>query len=432
MNLEQLKKRLEEIRNEMAKFGDSLTEAEVNALSALSDEASQVMANITTLEKAEAVKAKMNQGTGRTSEPQAVAPAGHVRVVENAHELRTHGFKSQGEFYKAVMNASRGIADDRLTKYSRNVNNTAISSSGEDGAFLVPEDFRTNILKKVEGDESLLTRTTGINTERNSVRLPINETAPWSGSGFAAYWKNEAAAYTASKDVFGSTLFELQKLTCLVNITDELLDDAPALESWINANAPSAMLHKVNDAIIGGVGGDRPLGFLNSSFAYTVAKEGGQSADTVLYKNVAKMYNRMLPSSVKNAVWLINPAVQDQLMFMEFAPGSSTPVPVYLPANGASGQPFATLFGRPVLPFMGGTKALGDKGDIAFVDLAYYISVMKTAGIKQQSSIHAYFAQDIQSIKFTMRVGGQCPFKSTVMTQNGSYEMSGLVLLEDR
>jgi HK97 family phage major capsid protein len=144
------------------------------------------------------------------------------------------------------------------------------------------------------------------------------------------------------------------------------------------------------------------------------------------------MQGRLLPNSIGRAVWLINPAVRPLLPLMKFDTAATSPVPVYLPQTGVSGMPYGSLYGMPILPMMGGSKALGDEGDISLVDLSYYYTAVKTTGIKSDMSAHVYFSTGEMAFRFTMRLAGQCPFKAPITSENGSYSMSGFVTLEDR
>ena len=421
--LEKMRARLKEILAKMDEFKamTDFSDEDAEQINALHEEFDTLKKNIETAEKIEAMSVKAETSVRKI---EAKAEVGVDRRTLDPKG----GFSNQGEFFRAVAQASNGRVDKRLT-----IQGAAMQEKiGEDGGFLLPADFRTEIAKKVNGDESLLPKTRQFQTSSNTLVLPTNEVAPWDGTGIQAYWEGESGTYTESKAKFGETSLRLHKLTAMVKVTDELLEDAPALESWIKGEAPSAMMHKVNSAIISGTGAGMPQGFLNSGFKYKQAKVGGQSADTVLFENVNNMQGRLLPNSIGRAVWLINPAVRPLLPLMKFDTAATSPVPVYLPQTGVSGMPYGSLYGMPILPMMGGSKALGDEGDISLVDLSYYYTAVKTTGIKSDMSAHVYFSTGEMAFRFTMRLAGQCPFKAPITSENGSYSMSGFVTLEDR
>jgi len=426
MNLEQLRAKLAGIVAQLDGFKSAteFSDEDVTSINALSEEFEATKKQIEAAEKIQAM----------TSDAQAsvrkVKPVVNVEVGQDRRILDPKaGFQNSGEFFRSVVKAATtGNVDNRLSI----LNAGAKESIGEDGGFLIPSDIRSAIQEKVMGDESLLSLTQQFVTASNNLTLPTDEVAPWSSEGIQAYWEGEAAAFRESKPKFGELQMRLHKLTSLVRVTEELLEDAPALESYLRMKAPSAMLHKVNNAIISGTGAGMPLGILNSGFKYKVAAEGGQAADTVLFANVNKMLSRILPASFGRAVWLVHPAVLEQLRAMQFVPGAASPVPVYMPASGVAGAPFGTLFGRPIMPMMGGVKELGTEGDIMLVDLSYYYSVVKTTGVKQDISTHVWFDTQEVAFRFSQRIAGQVPYKSNVTTQNGAFEMSGFVTLADR
>jgi len=425
MNLEALRARLTGIVAKLEEYKslEKYSDEQVEAINALSEEFEATKKQIEAAEKIAAMSVEATVSVRKVAPLESKVVVGVDRKTLDPKG----GFKAQGEFFRAVAMAAKGEVDNRLR-----IQAGAQEKIGEDGGFLIPVDFRQEIQKKVMGDESLLPKTRQFQTSSNTLTLPTNETAPWDGTGIQAYWENEATEFTATKAKFGDTTLRLHKLTAMVRVTEELLEDAPALESWIKGEAPAAMMHKINSAIIAGSGAGQPLGYMNSGFKYKVAKESAQTADTVNFSNVNKMLGRILPNSFPNSVWLLNPALLEQIRAMKFDLTSSTPIPVYMPPSGISGSPYGTLYGRPVLPMMGGVKAVGDEGDISLVDLSYYHTAIKTAGIQADISTHVYFASHESAFRFVMRVAGACPFKAPVSVENGSYDMSAFITLEAR
>jgi HK97 family phage major capsid protein len=105
-------------------------------------------------------------------------------------------------------------------------------------------------------------------------------------------------------------------------------------------------------------------------------------------------------------------------------------VPVYLPANGISGAPFATLFGRPVIP-VEYAATLGTVGDVVLADLSQY-GLLTKGGIKQASSLHVAFTTDEMAFRATYRVDGQPLWKSTLTPFKGSATQSPTITLATR
>lgn len=430
MNIEQMRARLGEIAALIAGIqavDSQYSDGQLAEIETLNTEFETLEKQLEAAEKAEAIKARAAQSAGRkTASPApAAAAAPRIEFSGRPNNERFGGFNSSGEFLMAVKRAGQtGDMDKRFLQ-----NSTAYEKVGEDGGFLVPEDIGTAIVKKLESTESLMSSCNVINVSGNALTLPIDESQPWN-QGITAYWTAEGATITESKPVFSEASWRLHKLAALVKTTDELLDDATALESYIMNGAPLAITAKVNDAIISGNGAGKPQGIINSPFAVTVSKESGpQTADTVVAANVLKMYSRMFPNSRSKAAWYINPAVEEQLRLMVDPNGDY----IFISPGGQMNQtPYGTLLGRPVIPMMSALRAIGDVGDIVFADLSFYTMIKKASGVKSATSIHLLFDKEQTAFRFTLRVDGKCPFKTPVTTQYGSYQMSAIVLLEAR
>lgn len=424
MNLEQMRARLVEILASIEGIeagAEGYTEEQHAEVEKLSAEVESLKAQIETAEKLDSMKAAAKASTRK------VTPTEITRVEVRAPlNSRFGGFNSTGDFLMAVKKA--GQTGEMANQFK---NAAAFEKVGEDGGFLVPEELSEAILKKLEVQESLMSSANVIQVSGNALTINVDETQPWN-QGIQAYWTAEGATITGSKPKFRQAQWRLQKLAAMVTATDELLDDATALGSYIQNSAPDAFMHKINSAILSGNGSGKPQGIINSGFAKTVAAESMQTADTVVARNVLKMYSRMFPGSRSKAAWYINPAVQDQLLtlvddngnFMYISPGGL--------GNQINSSPYGTLLGRPVIPLMGSMPAIGDVGDIIFADLSYYYMIRKAAGIKSATSIHLLFDKEQTAFRFSMRLDGRCPFVTPVTTEFGSYDMSAFVLLAAR
>ena len=419
---EQIRARLAEISSSLKDIEDTkgdegYSAEQITQIDGLTEEFSSLNVQLEAAEKLASTQAKANTSAGRKTESPRIQVGANLAT-------KVGGFPTAGEWLMAVKKAGQNGEMDPRFKNAAPMK----ESIGEDGGFLVPEEIGTSILKKLEGDESLMSRTNAIQVGGNSLVLNVDENQPWNG-GVQAYWTAENTTITESKPNFKQANFRLQKLAALVKATDELLDDAIALESYIKSAAPNAIVHQVNKAILTGSGVGKPQGILNSGFTVTQTKESGQAADTVVAANILNMYARMFPMSRSNAAWFINPAVEPQLLGLKNGAGDY----IYLsPGGQMNATPYGLLLGRPVIPLMGGMPALGDVGDIVFADLSYYYMIRKASGVKSATSIHLHFDKEVTSFRFSLRLDGKSPFQSPVTTEFGSYSMSAFVNLEAR
>lgn len=330
------------------------------------------------------------------------------------------GFRSQAEFFTSVFmsSAKGGSIDPRLVANAP----TSFGSEGvgSDGGFLVPPDFRTAIMQKVLANDELLSMTDQQITSGNSITFPADETTPWQSSGgIQAYWESEGGQKQQSKPALTEKTVKANKLIALVPVTDELLEDAPAMANYVQRKAPEKIGFRVTDAIINGTGVGMPLGILNSPGTIEVTPESGQAPDSILAENLVNMWARLTPRAKRNAVWLMNSDFDAQLPFLKF-PGSTTqPVPLYMPPGGLSVSPYGSILGRPIIQTEA-SQAVGDKGDIVLGDLSAYLSLTKAGGIRSDISIHVWFDYDITAFRFVLRVGGQPWWNAPIESLRGA------------
>jgi HK97 family phage major capsid protein len=403
-----------------------LTEAEVSHKKDLFARVKELQDTVAVQEEQERIHASLSAPVG--------APASRPKVEVGPPNESKEKFASLGQQLSAIMHSARpgGRTDPRLFTAAATGLGETVSS---DGGFLVQSDFSNELLKNVFQTGVLASRCRRISISGNSNSIKINgidETSRAStrSGGILGYWKDEAAAITASKPKFRQIQLNLNKLVGLCYATDELLADASALEGVIRDGFQSEFGFKIDDAIINGTGSGQPLGILNGGSLVSVSKETGQTASTVLAENVIKMYSRMFAQSRQNAVWLINQDIEPQLFTMSLAVGTGG-VPIYMPAGGLSGQPYGTLFGRPVIAIEQ-CQTLGTVGDIYFADLGGGYILADKGGVQSDSSIHVQFLYDEQVFRFIMRIDGQPVRASALTPYKGSNTQSHFIALSTR
>lgn len=338
-------------------------------------------------------------------------------------------FASFGEQLMAAYRAATpgGKVDERLTTRAASGLN---ESTPSDGGFLVQQDFVTELLKRTYETGILASKVKKIPISTNANGMKINaidEDSRANGSrwgGVQTYWEGEADEITASKPKFRQMELSLKKLTGLCYATDELLQDAAALEAVIRQAFAEEFGFKIDDAILSGSGEGEPLGILNSGAIVTVAKEASQT-DIITVENLIKMWNRLWSRSRANAVWYINQELEPYLYTLKIGDK-----PVYIPAGGLSEKPYGTLFGRPVVPIEQ-CSAAGEVGDIILADIGQYLLIDK-GGVKSASSIHVRFLYDENVFRFIYRVDGKPIWTKPLTPYKGSATVSPFVTLAKR
>lgn len=354
------------------------------------------------------------------------------------------GYDHAGEFYadvvKAGMRGTDKMPSDTLVRWQKAALSTFGSeASGADGGFAVPTEFREGITRLVETEDSLFSRADQLPISTASIALPDDETTPWGTNGPVAYWEGEADAMAQSKPNLKLKEYRLRKLTTLVPVTEELLEDATALGSYVNQVAPARIRWKADEAMFRGTGAGQPLGFMNSPSLITVAKESAQEADSLSGVNIIKMYSRMFAPYRQGGLWLYHQDVEPYLFRLSTegvdaagADATGFGFPLFSPpgTNRNSG-PYPTILGRPAIATQH-SATLGELGDIVFIAPQQYRFVMRAGGIQSATSMHLWFDQDTTAFKFRMRADGAPKLSSPISPRTGSNTMSAFVALAER
>ena len=410
---------------------------EVDVMNEIMDEMEVVEQLIQTVERSDRTTHRVSSGRSITQE------SAETNLRSTQEQEKKDRFSSFGEQLAAIMRAGtpNGHMDPRL-RTGGNLETRAASGMSigvpSDGGFLVQPNFANEILKVTfeTGQLARLCRRIPISVG-NSIKIPgLDETSRVVGSrqgGIRAYWADEASEKNASKPKFRLMEMNLHKMIGLCYLTDELMDDAPALQSFVMQGFVDEFAFQIDDAIIRGTGAGMPLGVLNGGSLVSVTQESGQPADTLYYENVIKMWSRLLPTAKPGAVWLINTDVTPALATMSFNHTvlSGAGNAVYLPAGGASTTPFGTLMGKPIIEIEQ-CATLGDVGDIVLANFGQGYMLAEKGGLQSDMSIHVRFIYDEQVFRFVLRLDGQPMLRSAITPFQGSNTLSHFVATETR
>lgn len=344
-------------------------------------------------------------------------------------------FGSFGEFIKTGLRNPRE-AESRLNKAwgrCKAIQGMSTSIGAEGGVSVLPE-FSTDILTRVYSND-IFSRTDQYQVSGNSMTFPYDaETDRSTGSragGLRAYWVGEGDTITGSKPKLGSLDLKLNKLAVVVYLTEELINDnGMALEAYVNKKVTEELEFMIGDSVFNGNGTAKPTGIFNAAARVTQAKESGQSANTIVAENIINMWSRLRAPSRKNAAWFINQDTEPQLHQMSLGVSTAGGQLVYMPPQGLSSQPYASLMGRPVIPTEF-NKTLGTEGDILLADLNDYITISK-GGIEQAESMHVEFLTDQLALRFIMRIDGKPWDQSPLTPYQGTATQSSFVTLATR
>jgi len=410
---------------------ETALKAAMKAIDALEDAQAEIEANLAIARKlqAEEVAQATNIEVGANRE--AEKP---VTLGETLQAMAYNQFVATGRADRAANILPKGVAVN-VTASLQAAATGAASSNPESGGILVRNEWNTSLLTRVQEEGKLAPRcfSMPIGEGNDGVEAPfVDETSRATGSrwgGVQVYRGAEADAMTKAQPKLGKFELRLEDMFGLFYATDRVLRDATLLESLATKAFTSEFAFKLDDEIIRGTGAGQCLGIVGNNPTVSVAKEAGQTAGTVVYENIIKMYNRLLARCMPGAEWFINQSVLPQLQKMYLAVGTAG-VPVYMPANGASASPYGTLMGLPV-NVIEQAAAVGTVGDIILANFSNdYAMISKP--MTSASSIHVLFTTNQTTFRWVWPVIGKPVLSAAITPYKGSDTYSPFVTLATR
>lgn len=368
---------------------------------------------------------------------------------------KTFEFTSLGEFGQSVYyancpNAGIRVTDTRLAKMAEGANKvrkalangviqkaapTTFASElvGQDGGFMVPPDYKTDVWIAVRDTESMLGMTDLTPTNSDVVIWPADENTPWDNTtGITTGWRAQGATMTQSKPVLQSRQTPVNEIYALVPATEELIQDTPRLNSYLMEKAPMKIGFQVDEAIWRGTGAGQPLGFLNSASLVTTTKT--TTTKTLGLIDLVNMYQRFLAPDYRNitgAFWLMTPAMYSQIVLLCMGTANtSAAYPIGLANMQIGDKILPTILGIPVFQTQH-ASAPASAGSVVLGDLKRgYAAFNKTSGMDFQTSMHLFFDAAAIALRWRMRIGGEPYLKAAVVpAQDTANTMSYFVAI---
>jgi HK97 family phage major capsid protein len=316
-------------------------------------------------------------------------------------------FETFGDFLLAVRAAELqpGRPDSRLFRRGAAGSSEAVPA---EGGFLVAPDYTRALIERMYMSGGVLSRCMEmpISAKGNGITFPqFDENDRRDGSRFGgvrAYWANEADSAIATKPKFMRCELIAKKLLGFAYCTEELFNDAAALEIFVSMALMKELTFKLEDALINGDGSGKPLGIMRSGALITVAKQSGQAAATVVAGNITDMWRRCWAASRPTAVWLAHPDAEAQCIGLTAPVGTGgSAIPLYVATTNPENQPYNLMLGRPVIS-MEQTQVPGTPGDIILADFSRVVVAMKET--RADVSMHIQFLSDQMAFRVVMRV----------------------------
>jgi HK97 family phage major capsid protein len=330
-------------------------------------------------------------------------------------------FANTSEFLHAISEHSHKGTD--LSTKLGSLKNDLSSVKPSDGGFLIPEVLRAELLRVALESAIVRSRARVIPMDSLTVPFPMVDSTSNVSSvygGVTGFWTEEGATLTEAQPRFGRVELKANKLVLYCEVPNELIRDAqPSMEAFINDIFPEALAWFEDVAFFIGAGVGEPLGFLNAPAAISVTRAVSSHINWV---DISKMYCRMLPQSLSRAVWVVSPDAVQELLTMPFTTAGTTPILIgggggFAASGGMNPYPISIL-GNPVI-VSEKARALGNGGDINFVDFGFYLVGDRQAMSARQSE-EFRFQNDLTAFRVIERLDGRPWLASAITPQNGS------------
>ena len=250
--------------------------------------------------------------------------------------------RASNEYKNAMLNA--------LRSNFRQVSNVLQEGVDADGGYLVPDEYDTRLIQKLEENNIVRSLSTIIKTSGEH-KINIASTTP------AAAWIEDGGTLTFGDSKFDQKILDAHKLHVAVKVTEELLyDNAFGLENFLIDSFGKAIGNAEENAFLNGTGTGQPTGIFATTGGgtYITAKSKGADAIIELVYNLKRPYR-------KNASFIMN----DKMI---------ATIRTYKDQNGAYMWQPSLVQGEPdrLLGFPVYTSQYAPEDSIAIGDFSYY------------------------------------------------------------
>nr|DAH06878.1 MAG TPA: major capsid protein [Caudoviricetes sp.] len=292
-------------------------------------------------------------------------------------------------FWKAMQN-----------KYSYSVHDALQIGTDSEGGYLVPDEFESTLVDKLADENMIRGLATIITSANGDKKIPVV------ASHGAAAWTDEEGEYTEDDDSFGSVILGAHKLTSIIKVSEELLNDSAFnLEMYIAQEFARRMAAAEEAAFINGDGTGKPTGcIVNGEAGVTAASSAAITSDEII-----DLYHSLRAPYRKNAVFIVNDSTVKAIRKLKDSTGQ------YLWQPGLqAGQP-DTILNRPIHTSAYMPEIASGNKIMAFGDLSYYwISDRQGRSFQRLNELFAKNGQ--VGFRVFQRVDGKLILREAVKT----------------
>lgn len=283
-------------------------------------------------------------------EKQLNAPTSSAVLTDPDGGADTKTGRASDEYKKAFWQTMQN-------KYSYAAQDALQIGTDSEGGFLVPDEFEQTLIDKLQEENIIRGLATIITSSNGDKKIPVV------ASHGAANWTDEEGEYTESDDAFGMVTLGAHKLSTIIKVSEELLNDSAFnLENYISQEFVRRMAAAEEEAFINGNGTGKPTGLLTTGETGVTSA----SATAITADEIIDLYHSLRTPYRKNATFITNDSTIKAIRKLKDTNGQ------YLWQPGLqAGQP-DTILNRPIktsayMPEIGKSNKI-----LLFGDISYY------------------------------------------------------------
>ena len=301
-------------------------------------------AEIERMERQEAIDREMSAAT---STPITAKPAATAAKQDTKTGRAADAYKDS--FWKQMRN-----------KTNVEVRNALSVGVDTEGGYLVPDTYEKHLVEALH-DEMVIRRLAHVfTTSSGSHKIPVV------GTHGTANWVEETGEIPETTETFGQKYIGAHKLTALIKVSEELLNDSAFdLEDYFRREFSRRFSNAEEIAFVTGDGNGKPTGLFSNDEGADVGISAA-SATAITGDEIVRLYHSLRAPYRNKAVWLMNDSTLEAIRLLKDNNGQ------YIWRAGLTEGAPDTILGRPVytstaVPGIGAGQKV-----MAFGDFSYY------------------------------------------------------------
>jgi len=353
----------------------------------------------------EAVEAKV------LSLAEAQALKGRPGDIDGEAAEKAHPFTSFGNFLFRAKAAGGGelVVDGK-----------AWGAGGSAGGYLIPEEYRAELLRLPLEDEVVRSRARVLPMTTDTLKMPALDQSTQASTlfgGVLGYWVGMGVAPTATNPTFTQVELSVEKLaTATIPPYEILADSNIGVQSLLGELLGEGTRYMEDEAYLTGDAASKPQGVIGSACEVAATRTG---AGHVVTADILNMFAKHLFRG-GGSVWVANQTTIPDLASLADAGSHNLMV-----LNIANGLPM-TILGVPIV-FTEKVPALGTKGDIGLYNFKFYL-IGDRQDMRAEWSTHVQFLEDNLDLKVVDRVDG-VPWMASSYTPRKGNPLSPFTML---